>query len=175
MKITLSRQAVEKLLAAFKAALAETGRVATEREMKMVEWFEMTLSDDLSPVDDIVRKVNKLRDEWARLPMTAMEMHSLHGCLECLQGMEDRDWHIIKDFLAYSPRHGERFYQVRSRDRFLSAPVDTLVAAAEWAKTHRKRPVQSAPRHPDLPQDATRREYKPDEFREMFKGILPEK
>jgi hypothetical protein len=175
VKITLSREAVEKLLAAFKATLAETGRAATERESKMIHWFEMTLSDDLSPVEEIVRKVNKLRDEWARLPMTAMEMHSLHGSLDCLHGMEDRDWYIVKDFLAYTPRHGEKFYQVRSRNAFLSAPADTLVAASEWAKTHRKRQIQPSPRHPDLPQDTTRREYKPDEFREMFKGILPDK
>ena len=174
MKITISRQAVEKLLEAFKGTLAELQRIPNERELKMIKWFETTLSDDLSPVDEIVRKVNKLREEWARLPMTAMEMHSLHGCLESLEGMEDRDWHIIRDYLAYSPRHGERFYQVRSRDRFLSAPVDTLVAAAEWAKTHRKKPA--ATRHPDLPKpEETRREYKPEEFREMFRGILPEK
>jgi hypothetical protein len=174
VKITISRQAVEKLLSAFKLTLVELQRHPSEREAKMIKWFETTLSDDLSPVDEIVRKVNKLREEWARLPMTAMEMHSLHGCLECLEGMEDRDWHIIRDYLAYSPRHGERFYQVRSRDRFLSAPVDTLVAAAEWAKTHRKKPA--ATRHPDLPKpEETRREYKPEEFREMFRGILPEK
>jgi len=176
MKITISRQAVEKLLAAFKATLAETGRAATEREMKMIEWFDMTLSDDLSPVEDIIRKSNKLRDEWDRIPLTAAEMHDLHGSLDCLQSFENGDWHIMKRFLAYTPRHGEKLYQVRSRRQFFVSPVDTLVASREWEKTHCKRPTQSpTPRHPDLPQDTTRREHSPEEFREMFKGILPEK
>jgi len=176
MKITISRDAVEKLLAAFRSVLRETGRDATERERIMLRWFDETLSDSTDYVAEVARKVNKLRDEWARIPMTAMELHSLHGCLECLRNLEDRDWWVMREFLAYTPRHGERFYQVKSRDRFLSAPVDTLVAAGEWAKTHRKKPASATVRrHPDLPRDKTRREYKPEEFREMFKGLMPEK
>lgn len=174
MKLTISREAVEKLVVAFRSVLKETGREATERERIMLKWFDETLGDSVDYVAEVTRKVNKLRDEWSRIPMTAMELHSLHGCLESLRCLEDRDWHVMKDFLAYVPRHGERFYQVKSRDRFLSAPTDTLVAAGEWAKTHRKKPaITPAKRHPDLPQEETRREYKPEEFREMFKGILP--
>lgn len=93
---------------------------------------------------DLVPKINALRPEWKKMPhLSHMEMHTLQGCAHSLEGLEDSDWELMRDFLAYAPRGAEKLYQVRSRDKFLQTPVDTLTAATEWQKSQGSAPTKS--------------------------------
>jgi hypothetical protein len=87
-------------------------------------------------LQELVPKVNSLRPEWKKMPhLSAMEMHTLQGCAHSLEGLDEASWSLMRDFLAYAPRGAEKLYQVRSREKFLQTPVDTLTAATEWQKT----------------------------------------
>lgn len=93
---------------------------------------------------DLVPKINALRPEWKKMPhLSHMEMHTLQGCAHSLEGLEDSDWQLMRDFLAYTPRGAEKLYQVRSREKFLQTPVDTLTAATEWQKSQGAAPTKS--------------------------------
>jgi len=85
---------------------------------------------------ELVPKVNSLRAEWQKMPhLSATEMYTLQGCAHSLEGLDESSWSLMRDFLAYVPRGAEKIYQVRSREKFLQTPVDTLTAATEWKKT----------------------------------------
>jgi hypothetical protein len=87
-------------------------------------------------LQELIPKVNSLRPEWKKMPhLSAMEMHTLQGCAHSLEGLDEGSWNLMRDFLAYAPRGAEKLYQVRSREKFLQTPVDTLTAATEWQKT----------------------------------------
>jgi len=87
-------------------------------------------------MDGIKAKVNTLRAEWGKMPhFSASENYTLQGCAHSLEGLDESSWKLMRDFLAYVPRGAEKLYQVRSREKFLQTPVDTLTAATEWKKT----------------------------------------
>lgn len=93
---------------------------------------------------DLVPKVNSLRPEWRKMPhLSAMEMHTLQGCAHSLEGLDEASWILMRNFLAYTPRGTEKLYQVRSREKFLQTPVDTLTAATEWQKSQGNSPTKS--------------------------------
>jgi len=90
----------------------------------------------ISTMDGIKAKVNTLRVEWGKMPhFSASENYTLQGCAHSLEGLDESSWKLMRDFLAYVPRGAEKLYQVRSREKFLQTPVDTLTAATEWKKT----------------------------------------
>lgn len=89
----------------------------------------------ISTMDQIKAKVNTLRSEWGKMPhFSASENYTLQGCAHSLEGLDEASWKLMRDYLAYVPRGAEKLYQVRSREKFLQTPVDTLTAATEWAK-----------------------------------------
>jgi hypothetical protein len=99
---------------------------------------------ELLPMDALKVKINSLRPEWKKMPhLSAMEMHTLQGCAHSLACLAESDWQLIRDFLAYAPRGTEKLYQVRSREKFLQTPVDTLTAATEWQKSQGNSPTKS--------------------------------
>ena len=99
---------------------------------------------EILPMDALKTKINSLRPEWKKMPhLSAMEMHTLQGCAHSLECLAESDWRLIQDFLAYTPRGTEKLYQVRSREKFLQTPVDTLTAATEWQKSQGNSPTKS--------------------------------
>jgi hypothetical protein len=111
----------------------------------MVRWFEEFLSDDVSPVDRVLRQLGKLKPGWER-PLSQIEMHEMHGSLDFLSTVTDSEWQTIREFLSYTPKSWEKLYQVKSRQWFLQSPVDTLTAAETWkdankASEPRRKPV----------------------------------
>jgi hypothetical protein len=94
-------------------------------------------------LQELVPKVNSLRPEWKKMPhLSAMEMHTLQGCAHSLECLTETDWQLMREFLAYAPRGAEKPYQVRSREKFLQTPVDTLTAATEWQKSQGNSPTK---------------------------------
>lgn len=167
-KIVIPANALARILTRVRGMLPDLKRPATDQERAMVDWLEkMTDESDGNDMDALVRKIGLLRPGWDRA-LTAMEMHTLHGSSECLTDFADHEWQLMREYLAYQPRGGERFWQVRSREKFLQAPVDTLTAAEEWAKTHRRKPA--VPR-PQAKQEPERGEFSMDQFREMFSSL----
>ena len=99
---------------------------------------------EILPMDALKTKINSLRPEWQKMPqLSYSESHTLQGCAHSLEGLADSDWNLIRDFLAYTPRGTEKLYQVRSREKFLQTPVDTLTAATEWQKSQGNSPTKS--------------------------------
>jgi hypothetical protein len=145
MKLAIRRDAVEKIVDALESVLAELSRPPSEREAAMVRWFREFLSDDVSPVDRVVKQVGTLKPGWDR-PLSQIEMHEMHGSLETLASLTDTEWRDIGAWLQYKPKSWEKLYQVQNRQSFLRSPVDTLTAAETWrdankASTPRKKPV----------------------------------
>jgi hypothetical protein len=106
--------------------------------------FKRQRAGELLPMDALKVKINSLRPEWKKMPhLSAMEMHTLQGCAHSLECLAESDWQLIRDFLAYAPRGTEKLYQVRSREKFLQTPVDTLTAATEWQKSQGNSPTKS--------------------------------
>lgn len=131
MKILIRRDAVEKLVNAFESALIELPREPTDRERTMLRWYREFLSDDVSPVDRVLRQLGKLKPGWER-PLSGEEMQEMHGSLETLATLTDGEWQAIAAWLSYKPKSWEKLYQVQNRRSFLRAPVDTLTAAETW-------------------------------------------
>jgi hypothetical protein len=127
MKLSIRRVAIEKLLARFKEVCASP----TERDDTMVRWFEEFLSDDVSPVDRVLRQLGKLKPGWER-PLSQIEMHEMHGSLDALSSLTDSEWSCIAEWLTYKPKSWEKLYQVQNRQSFLRSPIDTLTAAETW-------------------------------------------
>jgi hypothetical protein len=95
-------------------------------------------------LQDLIPKINTLRPEWKKMPhLSGAEMHTLQSSAHSLECLADADWRLIRDFLAYSPKGAEKLYQVRSREKFLQTPVDTLTAATEWQKSQGNSPAKS--------------------------------
>lgn len=138
-KIPVRADALERLRDHVRNLIRDCKRETTEKERAIVPWLERLLEDDADPdpIRSITAHISSLRPGWER-PMTAMEQHTFHGSLECLRSVTAEEWKLMRDFLGYTPRGGERLYQVRNRDRFLQAPMDTLGAAQEWVKTQRR-------------------------------------
>jgi hypothetical protein len=99
---------------------------------------------EISTMDAIKAKVNTLRPEWKKMPhFSGVELHTLQSCAHSLECLTEPDWQLMRDFLAYTPRGAEKPYQVRSREKFLQTPVDTLTAATEWQKSQGNSPIKS--------------------------------
>jgi hypothetical protein len=170
-KVVIPSSALERILLRVRGMMADLKRPASDKEHALVEWLEkMTDEGDGNDMDSLVRKVGSLRSGWDR-PLTAMEMHTLYGSSECLNDFSKLEWELMRDYLAYQPRPGEKFYQVKSREWFLKSPVDTLTAAEGWAQTHRRKPT--APR-PQRHQEPERGEFSMEQFREIFTGLRAE-
>ena len=137
-RVVLDLHAVERLLVRVKDLVRDLNRPPTDAEQRMVKWLEDKIADSDDSMEVIMRRVNTLRPSWGRFPFTAVEMHTLHGSLGVLREMTDADAKLIREYLEYCPKPGERFFQVRNRDKFLQAPHDTISAAEDWAKTHRR-------------------------------------
>jgi len=137
MKLLIRRVAIEKLLARFK----ELATSPTERDATMIRWFEEFLSDDVSPVDRVLRHLGKLKPGWDR-PLSQIEMHEMNGSLDTLATFTETEWADIAAWLQYKPKSWEKLYQVQNRQSFLRAPVDTLTAAETWKDANKptKRP-----------------------------------
>ena len=130
-KLAIRRDAIEKLVDAFEKLLVEVPREPTDRERTMLRWFREFLSEDLSPVDRVLRQLGKLKPGWER-PLSGEEMQEMHGSLETLATLTDGEWQSIAAWLSYKPKSYEKLYQVQNRRSFLRAPVDTLTAAETW-------------------------------------------
>ena len=117
----------------------------TEKDtVKETEPAKRQRAGELLPMDALKVKINSLRPEWKKMShLSAMEMHTLQGCAHSLECLAESDWQLIRDFLAYAPRGTEKLYQVRSREKFLQTPVDTLTAATEWQKSQGNSPTKS--------------------------------
>jgi hypothetical protein len=141
MKLLVRRDALEKLVDAFESLMIELPRDPSDRERTMLRWFREFLSDDVSPVDRVMRQLGKLRPGWER-PLSQVEMHELNGSLDTLATFTDSEWQDIGAWLSYKPKSWEKLYQVQNRQSFLRAPVDTLTAAESWKDQNRpsKRP-----------------------------------
>lgn len=168
MKLSIRRDAIEKLLAAFKATLAELGRESSDRERAMIRWFEEFLSDDVSPVDRVTRCVGKLKPGWDR-PLSHLEMHELHGSLDTLATFTDAEWATCRDWLNYKPKSWENLFQVQNRSSFLRAPVDTLNAAEAWQ--HARKASEPRQRPANGKHDG-KADYDVSEAREIFTDFL---
>lgn len=131
MKLSIRRDAVEKLVDAFESVMVELPRQPTDRERTMLRWFREFLSDNVTPVDRVLQEVGKLKEGWAR-PLSQIEMHELNGSLEFLATVTDGEWQVMREWLNYKPKSWENLYQVKNRQSFLRAPVDTLNAAEAW-------------------------------------------
>ncbi len=131
MKLAIRREAVEKLVDAFEKLLVEVPRELTDRERTMLRWFREFLSEELSPVDRVLKQLGTLKPGWER-PLSQVEMHEMHGSLDTLSTFTDGEWHAIAAWLSYKPKSWEKLYQVQNRQSFLRAPVDTLTAAETW-------------------------------------------
>jgi len=148
MKLTIRRDAIEKIVDSFERILVELPRDPSERERAMLGWFREFLSDDASPVDRITRQLGTLKTGWER-PLSQVEMHELHGSLDTLSTFTDSEWQTIREYLSYVPKSWEKLYQVKSRQWFLQAPVDTLTASETWRDANkaiepRRKPVSEA-------------------------------
>jgi hypothetical protein len=143
-RVVLPLLALERFIVHARAMLADLKRSPSEKELAMVDWLEGRLKDyKTDPVTRVSREVGKLRPGWER-PLTAMEMHELHGALETLQDLTVSEWETIREYLAYKPRSGEKLFQVTSRLWFMQNPVNTLTAAECWHREKTKRkPVHS--------------------------------
>lgn len=131
MKLSIRRDAVEKLVDAFESVMVELPRQPTDRERTMLRWFREFLSDTVTPVDRVLTELGKIKDGWDR-PLSQIEMHELHGSLDTLASFTDGEWLIIREWLNYKPKSWENLYQVKNRQSFLRAPVDTLTAGEAW-------------------------------------------
>jgi len=148
MKILIRRDAVEKLVNAFESALIELPREPTDRERTILRWYREFLSDDVSPVDRVLRQLGKLKPGWDR-PLSQVEMHEMNGSLDALATFTDAEWLAVAEWLSYKPKSWEKLYQVQNRQSFLRAPVDTLTAAETWrdankAQEPRRKPVNES-------------------------------
>ena len=169
-KILIPSTALERILLRIRGMMADLKRPPSDKERALVEWLEkMTDAGDGDDMDALARKIGHLRNGWDRA-MTAMEMHTLHGSSECLNDFSKDEWELMREYLHYTPRAGEKFWQVRSREKFLQAPVDTLTAAEDWARTHRRK---ASPVKPPEAREPQRGEFSMDEFREMFGFLRP--
>ena len=130
-KILIQRDAIEKLRARLKSVFTENSIAPTERDSTMVRWFDEILSDNITPVDRVRKELGRLKPGWER-PLSQVEMHEMHGSLDTLSTFTDSEWKTIRDYLQYVPKSWEKLYQVKSRQWFLQAPVDTLTAAETW-------------------------------------------
>jgi hypothetical protein len=172
-KTTIPLAALDRILLRVRGLIADLKRQPSEGEVKMVEWLENIIRDngDDDPVATIIRKIGKLRQGWDR-PLTSMEQHSLYGSLDCLREITDPEWEMMGRFLAYTPRMGERLYQVRNRDRFIQDPMNTLGCAEDWNKAHRKSSAPRATPRPTednpIPSETPTNEV----VREIFKDFL---
>jgi hypothetical protein len=144
MKLLVRRDALEKLVDAFESLLVEVPRDPSDRERTMLRWFREFLSDDVSPVDRVVRKLGTLKVGWER-PLSQVEMHELNGSLDTLATFTDSEWQDIAEWLSYKPKSWEKLYQVQNRQSFLRAPVDTLTAAESWKDQNRPSRRSQAP------------------------------
>jgi hypothetical protein len=144
MKLLVRRVALEKLLARFK----ELCTAPTDRDATMIRWFDEFLSDDVSPVDRVLRQLGRLKPGWDR-PLSQVEMHEMNGSLDTLATFTDAEWSDIAEWLQYKPKSWEKLYQVQNRQSFLRSPVDTLTAAETWKDANRparrKEDATSAP------------------------------
>lgn len=141
MKLLVRRDALEKIVNAFESLLVELPRDPSDRERTMLRWFREFLSDDVSPVDRVLRQLGRLKPGWER-PLSQIEMHELNGSLDTLATFADSEWDDIAAWLSYKPKSWEKLYQVQNRQSFLRAPVDTLTAAETWKDQNKptKRP-----------------------------------
>lgn len=140
-KLAIRRDAIEKLVDAFESVLRDMPRDPTDRERTMLRWFREFLSDDVSPVDRVLKQLGTLKPGWER-PLSQVEMHELHGSLDTLSTFTDAEWQAIAAWLSYKPKSYEKLYQVQNRQSFLRTPVDTLTAAETWRdanKSHEPR------------------------------------
>jgi hypothetical protein len=131
MKLLVRRDALEKIVNAFEALLVELPRDPSDRERTMLRWFREFLSDDVSPVDRVLRQLGRLKPGWER-PLSQVEMHEMNGSLDTLATFTDAEWSDIAEWLQYKPKSWEKLYQVQNRQSFLRSPVDTLTAAETW-------------------------------------------
>lgn len=141
-KLAIRRDALEKLVDAFESVLRDMPRDPTDRERTMLRWFREFLSDTVTPVDRVLAEVGKLKPGWG-MPLSYAEQHELHGSMDTLASFTDGEWLAIREWLNYKPKSWETLYQVKNRQSFLRAPVDTLNAAEAWrdqnkAKTPRR-------------------------------------
>lgn len=137
MQIPLRRDCVEKFVRMFESVATESGRVPNESETKAIAYFRLQLAAKLETLDDMEARVGSLKPSWD-YPMTAGERLNLGGAMKCLCAFAEDDWQVMREYLAYKPRHGEKFHQVEVRGAFLRSPTDCLSAASAWARTHRK-------------------------------------
>lgn len=114
------------------------GDLAT-RAGNAVKWLEDQLAENPPDNKCLRSRVNSLRKEWAEFPaFNATEEHWFRTWEESLSRLEDADWLLMRDFLAYRPKEREKLWQVEKREWFLKTPQDTLQAARKWQKTHGK-------------------------------------
>lgn len=140
-KLLIRRDALEKIVNALESLIAEVPREATDRERVMVRWCREFLSNDVTPVDRVLKQLGTLKAGWDR-PLSQVEMHELHGSLDTLSTFTDAEWQAIAAWLSYKPKSYEKLFQVQNRQSFLRAPVDTLTAAETWRdanKSHEPR------------------------------------
>ena len=144
-KLLIRRDALEKIVNALESLIAEVPREATDRERVMVRWCREFLSDDATPVDRVLKQLGTLKPGWDR-PLSQVEMHEMHGSLDTLSTFTDAEWQTIREFLQYVPKSWEKLYQVKSRQWFLQAPVDTLTASETWRDANKlKTPRRQEP------------------------------
>lgn len=120
--------------------LAQHGQAGDESAGKAAAWLTEALEAQQCPSQAFRDKVNSLRVEWERFAsFDAAEEHHFRANEPDLRDLRAEDWELMRDFLAYTPRDGENFFQVQKRQTFLQCPEDTLGAAIRWQKTHRRK------------------------------------
>jgi hypothetical protein len=154
---------------------AATGEDA-ERAGRAATWLEEQVTLQVCPEQSLRDFVNSIRREWLEFPtFTAQEEFHFRAQQQDLARLKAEDWEMMRDFLSYIPRQGERIFQVESREFFLKSPKETLTKARSWHRTHYRRVV--------VPFDPSTRKYPEPEmdpetkqiFQELFGNLLPPK
>jgi hypothetical protein len=95
-------------------------------------------------MEQLAGRVQSLRPEWSKMPLTYAEMRSLTECAAALSALDDGDWRAIRGYLAAKLPQGTGGWQPRSRAKFLESAPDVYSHATQWAS--KNQPMTDKPR-----------------------------
>ena len=90
------------------------------------------------------KRIQSLKKDW-KLPFTYAEQQVLMQNAACLDGIDNTEWQIIKDWLFAKLPQGDPTTQPRSRIKFLEWLPDVYRNAMAWSRKNQKQ-TPTAPR-----------------------------
>lgn len=115
----------------------------------------------LSPMDDLKKKINRLKTEWQK-PATwsyAEEQHLHNGCAKQMAELDDQDWKDMQSYMNAHLDQAKAFYQPKSRGRFCQDFADVFGHMVRWRGKRRTRTTTYVPEEPIVPQKPNPDEY----------------